>query len=269
MLKISFSTLGCPNWMWNEIQAAAKDLGYQGIELRGIGADLFVPQMKIFHPENLPKTRDNLARNHLEIACISTECLLHSTAPEMLAKAKSYLDLASALGVRYIRVLGDTNPWPDDTVDEEIVYKNLLELVPYAKEKNVVMLVETNGIYADSKILRALIERISSPSVQVLWDINHPVRYFAETPEETWENIGAYVRHAHVKDSVMESGRMIYKMLGYGDLPIKAALKLMKENGFDGYVSLEWTKRWNDELEDAGVVFSHFSHTIRQMWDAV
>ena len=67
----------------------------------------------------------------------------------------------------------------------------------------------------------------------------------------------------------MESGRMIYKMLGYGDLPIKAALKLMKENGFDGYVSLEWTKRWNDELEDAGVVFSHFSHTIRQMWDAV
>ena len=38
-MNLSFSTLGCPNWTWREIIAAAVDLRYNGIELRGIGED--------------------------------------------------------------------------------------------------------------------------------------------------------------------------------------------------------------------------------------
>lgn len=266
-MKISFSTLGCPNWLWREIIVAAKELGYQGIELRGLGQDLFVPQVSLFRPENLAATRADLAQNKLSIPCISTECTLQESSQEILDKAVSYLELASALGAPYIRVLGDTNPAPDDTTDEETVFENLQKLIPTAKKCSVTMLIETNGIFADSRRLRALIERIDSPFVQVLWDLNHPVRYFAETPAETWENIGAHVRHIHVKDSVMDKGHMQYKMLGYGDLPIREALHLLKENGFDGYLSLEWTKRWQEELEDAGIVFSHFSYTIQRLWN--
>lgn len=268
-MKISFSTLGCPNWMWNETMAAAKDLGYDGIELRGVGADLFLPQAKIFSKENLPNTRVELARSHLSIPIISTECVLMNADELQLSKVRSYIDLASALGVPYIRVLGDVNPWPDDTVDEETVYQNLMTLLPYASDHDVTMLIESNGIYADSRILRAMIERIGSKNVAALWDLNHPVRYFAETPDQTWENIGDYVRHVHIKDSVMVDARIQYKMLGYGDLPIKEALKLLKANYFDGYLSLEWTKRWNEELEDAGIVFSHFSYAIRKMINEV
>lgn len=35
-MKIAFPTLGCPDWNWEDIMVAAKDLGYDGIELRGI-----------------------------------------------------------------------------------------------------------------------------------------------------------------------------------------------------------------------------------------
>lgn len=264
-MKISFSTLGCPNWTWNEIIAAAVDLGYDGIELRGVGADLFIPEAKIFSPENLPKTRASLEKNALEIPVISTECLLMKDDPVQREKLHSYIDLASALGAKYIRVLGDTNPWPDDAVDEAIVYNNLTSALPYAALKNVTMLIESNGIFADSRVLRAMIEKIGSPHVAALWDLNHPVRYFAESPVDTWENIGPYVRHVHIKDSVMTGAGMQYKMLGYGDLPIAEALSILKSNGFDGFVSLEWTKRWNEELEDAGIVFSHFAYAIRKM----
>ena len=36
-MKLSFSTLGCPEWSWNEILATAKDMGFDGIEIRGVG----------------------------------------------------------------------------------------------------------------------------------------------------------------------------------------------------------------------------------------
>ncbi|MEG0900783.1 MAG: sugar phosphate isomerase/epimerase, partial [Clostridia bacterium] len=35
-MNISFSTLGCPRWSWQEITATAGDLGYQGVEVRGV-----------------------------------------------------------------------------------------------------------------------------------------------------------------------------------------------------------------------------------------
>ena len=42
-MKISFSTLSCPRWGWGEIIASAHDLGYDGIEIRGVGKDISVP----------------------------------------------------------------------------------------------------------------------------------------------------------------------------------------------------------------------------------
>ncbi|NLG53192.1 MAG: sugar phosphate isomerase/epimerase, partial [Clostridiales bacterium] len=36
---------------------------------------------------------------------------------------------------------------------------------------------------------------------------------------------------------------------------------------YNGYLSLEWTKRWDKELEDAGIVFSHFAYMARRLWN--
>ena len=38
-MKTAFSTLGCPGWSWDEIFATAKDLGLDGIEVRGVFFD--------------------------------------------------------------------------------------------------------------------------------------------------------------------------------------------------------------------------------------
>ncbi len=32
-MKISFSTLGCPGWSYEDILSTAKDLGFNGIEI--------------------------------------------------------------------------------------------------------------------------------------------------------------------------------------------------------------------------------------------
>lgn len=81
-----------------------------------------------------------------------------------------------------------------------------MELVPYAHEHNVVLLIETNGAYSDTKRLRDLLDSIPSDSVAALWDMHHPYRYAAEQPSKTVENLGAYIKYVHIKDSVMIDG---------------------------------------------------------------
>ena len=41
IMKISFSTLGCPEFGWRDIYSLAKDFGFDGIEVRGLGDKRF------------------------------------------------------------------------------------------------------------------------------------------------------------------------------------------------------------------------------------
>ena len=76
-----------------------------------------------------------------------------------------------------------------------------------------------------------------------------------------------YIRYIHVKDSVDgEDGRVAYKMMGKGDLPIREVLSILKNNGYEGFITLEWVKRWYSELEEPGVVFMQYSGYIKRMW---
>ena len=52
-MKLAFSTLGCPEFGWSDVYSMAKDLGFQGIEVRGLGDELFDGKTKPFQQENL------------------------------------------------------------------------------------------------------------------------------------------------------------------------------------------------------------------------
>jgi len=265
-MKLSFSTVGCPDWMLNEVIAAAKDFGYDGIELRGIGEDLFLPRANVFGPKRLNTSLRQLAEANLEIPCIATDasCMLSSDKPDVADNIREYIDLAVLIKGKSLRLLGEERQSPGENVDEARVYDNIMAVLPYAEEKNIRLLIETNGVYADTKRLKELVEKINSPIVGVLWDINHPYTYFNEKPEETAENIGKYVGHVHVKDSEVIEGELVYRMLGHGTLPINDFLRCLQKVGYDGYLSLEWVKRWNHELEDPGVVFPHYVRKMKK-----
>ena len=53
-------------------------------------------------------------------------------------------------------------------------------------------------------------------------------------------------------------------MMGYGDVPLEETLKLLKSSGYDGYITLEWVKRWYSELEEPGVVFMQFKSYVNR-----
>ena len=78
------------------------------------------------------------------------------------------------------------------------------------------------------------------------------------------QNLGAYIKYTHIKDSVMENGRVAYKMMGEGDLPVDAIMRALRSINYEGYISLEWLKSYMPELNDAGVVFPQFTHFMSQ-----
>ena len=122
-MKLAFSTLGCPDFDWKDIYTMAKDFGFSGIELRGLGNDIFSVHARPFRKENLAQTKALLTRQHLEIPCLSTGCALKfpERRGETLAEIREYIDLAEQLGTPYIRILGDLTAAPEGEVDDGVV----------------------------------------------------------------------------------------------------------------------------------------------------
>jgi fatty-acyl-CoA synthase len=261
-MKIAFSTLGCPDFSWPDIYSMAKDLCFDGIEIRGLGTDIFAVKAQPFKENELPKTIKKLLSLHLEISCLSSGCCLKFSdkAEENYEEIVQYILLAAKLGSPFVRILADLNPMADGEVDDEIVLAALKRLIPVAEANNVTLLVETNGVYADTARLRELLDRVANDSVAALWDIHHPYRFANETPEKTVQNLGAYIKYVHVKDSIMENGTVKYRMMGEGDLPIDKMMFALRSINYEGYISLEWVKRWAGDLSDAGVVFPQFAN---------
>ncbi len=260
-MKLSFSTLGCPDFSWTDIYTMAKDFGFHGIEVRGLGNNIFSVHASPFRASNLAETKSTLKRLKLEICCLSSGCALcfADRHEETVEELKEYIALAQALGTPYIRVLGDLTAGITTDFPDEYVIEPMKILAPIAEEAGVMLLIETNGVYSDTKRLADVLAQIESDAVGALWDWNHPYRFHNERPEETINNLGAYIKHCHIKDSVMKDGKVEYKLVGEGDLPPMAEyMKALRSLNYEGYISLEWLKQYAPELSEAGIVFPHY-----------
>ena len=152
------------------------------------------------------------------------------------------MDTANLIGAPYIRLLGDSRPAPSEDVSLKMVLSNLMEIADYAKDKGVMPLIETNGFFAKTKSLGTLFRKeLSGENVGILYDIHHPYRFFNENPAYTVDNIAPFVRHVHLKDSVMDGKKVYYKMIGEGDIPVAETVRILNKAGYRGFYSLEWS----------------------------
>ena len=122
-MKISFSTLACPDFSWTDIYTMAKDLGFNGIEVRGLGEDIFAVNARPFTEARLPQTVEKLRSLGLEIPCLASGCCLKykQDFDKNISEITQYVVLAKKLGTPYIRVLGDEHPQPEGDVDDSFV----------------------------------------------------------------------------------------------------------------------------------------------------
>jgi sugar phosphate isomerase/epimerase len=264
-LPIGFSTLGCPAWKWNKVLDFAKQYGFTGVELRGIEGNMDLPACPEFSSGHLEQSMKDVADRGLHISSVDSSSSMHESDPqkrkEQLDDARRFIDLASKLGVPYIRVFGNQI---EGTPDEAIarVASSLRELGDYAGPKNVTVLLESHGDFIHSPILKEIFEKADSPHVALLWDANHTYVQGGEDPDYTVKQVGKYIRHTHLKDSVGKSNDSHYVLTGRGEVPVKRQVQMLVDIGYKGYYSYEWEKVWHPELQDPEIAFPDYASVM-------
>src|SRR5687767_559107 len=112
-MKLSISTLVCPTWSLPQIVGAASAHGVQGIDLRGMGAEIDVTRLDIFGTD-LDASLALLREHGIELPCLNSSIALVTPAPErwemMLDECHRYARLAERSGAKYLRVFGGSVP---------------------------------------------------------------------------------------------------------------------------------------------------------------
>jgi sugar phosphate isomerase/epimerase len=265
-LPLGFSTLGCPAWSWTQVLDFAAGHGYAAVELRGLQGTMDLPQAPEFGPANVAATKRALAERGLVVPCLGSSANMHemdaAKRTAQLDEGRRFIDLAQQLGAPYVRVFGNNlvAGVPRDAMLAHIA-GGLRELGDYARPKGVTVLIESHGDFTDSPTLLELLHRADSPAVALLWDAHHTFVSGKENPEDTVRQVGSYIRHTHLKDSVpaaTEGGRR-YVLTGTGDVPVRRQIEVLARSGYRGYYPFEWEKRWLPEIEEPEVPFDQFA----------
>ena len=264
-LPIGFSTLGCPAWEWGKILDFAQANGFSAVELRGLMGSMDLPSRPEFAADRIERSKKEIAAHGLRISCVSSSAHMHETDPDkhaaQLADARRFIDLAAALGAPNVRVFGnDTVGTREQSIEH--VAGTLRQLGDYAGPKNVTVIIESHGGFTDSPTLKAILETADHPHVALLWDAHHTYVSGKEDPAFTISQLGKWIRHTHLKDSVKVGNDVHYVLTGRGVVPVKKQVQLLAATGYSGSFSFEWEKVWHPEIEEPEVAIADYAKVV-------
>lgn len=225
----------------------AEEMDFSGIEVyKLIGDKDLNVKGEAFNKYNIAETTRQLRDRKLTIPAFDGSYDLAS--PECIEDIKKIIDIASYMRVDYVGIGIRTD-------DEDVVKNAINELLPVAKEKNVILLIETSGMYADTKKLCEMLDGFADDNLAALWDLHHTYRYGNEEPKDTIRNLGAYVKHVHLRDS---DDKDVFNLIGEGSAPVKEFMDALYSIDYAGFISLEWKPEYMEDLDDYEVIFPHF-----------
>jgi sugar phosphate isomerase/epimerase len=296
-LRISYSTLACPDWDWGQMASFGGRHGFDGVEIRMIEGQTDLLARPEFADEEIQSNLGIFDLSGVRVCGLASSVRFdHLDRDEREQEAgigKLYIDLARRLGAGFVRVFGDVLPSEREPAARHEVLRNIAwgldTLAEYSELHGgtVDVLVETHGDFADSNLMLELLVHVRHPRVGVLWDTHHPWRFHGEPVAETYARLQPWIRHTHWKDSVTRvrgelsaearaaearahsemSGHRTaeYVLFGAGEFPAAETLGLLVEGGYEGWYSLEWEKAWHPELADPEVALPPFPSALREL----
>ncbi len=256
-MKLSFSTKGWDS-DWSTFCQKAQECGFDGIEIHNIHHSAFTRKNAVFDRTMLRATARNLQKQNLSVSCIDAICNIGDAAQSSAEEQEivACIETAAALHIPFVRLRaydGDFAPICDSA-------RALLQkLLPRAIEAGVTLLIETAGIFSDTARLASLLNEFADDNLAALWDMHHTFRDGAESAQKTVENLGAYIRHVHIKDSTATEEGVQYVLVGEGELPLAEMMTALRSINYDGFLSLEWDPAWMPDFTDMDIIFLHFT----------
>ncbi len=270
-MNLAFSTLGCPLWNLDKIIRSAGVYGFQGIEIRGLEDDLDVTRRTEF-TSKANQFRRQLHEQGVEIACFSSSVKLSTPdaagSGPSFDELKRYVQLCVTFDTPFIRIFGGRTGPVSREQALDTAAAHLTKMADIVRGTRVRILVETHDDWMRAEHLRSLMTAVSSDTVGLLWDVNHPYMFHAEAPASTWEHTGAWIHHTHWKDSRRNPGAqdgLDLCLMGDGQVPHQEIYRVVKNGNYRGYLALEWEKRWHPEIAEPEVAFPQFVEYMKHL----
>ncbi len=268
-MKLSFSTKGWHGCTFDEFCDIARELGFNGVELHNIDGRLFADRNGSLAPYAAASTQRMLYEKKLKIPCIDSMCDVSDASAEDAGvdEIMRCIRIAEGLRIPYIRIrAGEV---PEGREDEAVAACNRIieRTLPAAESSRIVLLLATEGLFADSKRLRGVLEGFASDNLAALWNVCEAYFATGEDPDTVIANLGAYVRHVHLCDAEMRDGALQFCLVGEGKLPIGDVMLALRSVNYAEFISLVWNPEWWSELDDMEIIFTHFVSYMKQFSD--
>lgn len=278
-MKISGHTMGTPEYTVIEAIKLFHDIGIEGAEIviqDGYCSGISCACSK----EELALVKKAAEENRIEISCLTPYNSYFNSLDDQIRTAEidailKVIDACEYLGAHFIRIYGG-NLQAGDTTNLLERRAKLVESMQFlgerAAEKDVTLLIENhfNTMAVSAKETVDLIREIDHPAVRILYDQANLNFTEQEDYKAAIEIQQQYVDYMHVKDLVFKEGvafnssevshpdeseRNVYtRIVGEGIIPWAEILKMVKEYGYDGWLSLEYERRWHpDDIPDASI----------------
>ena len=269
-MKLSFSTLGCPEWSVQKVVETAARLGFNGVELRFIDGQSELYKLPAFTGSGLAETKKIFADHNIAVAIVDTDVHFHwpdaAKRQQNVEDGQRMAELASSLGAPGIRVFGDRiQPGQTREQTRKWVAEGMCALA--GKVKPIGVWVETHGDFANSHDTREILRLANCEGVGTVWDPENCFAAYFEKPADGARALAPWIRHVHFKDiHKNERGEWKPALMGRGAFPKKDVLTALQQMNFGGFVSFEWEKKWEPEIPSADVAFPQFMEWMHANW---
>ncbi|GHV44616.1 hypothetical protein FACS1894204_02020 [Synergistales bacterium] len=279
-MKLAGHTMSTPENTVEEALRFFRELSLQGAEIV-VQSDYKSGIPYEANDKAVQELRKLLDSLELEVSCLTPYYHDFNSLDETVRKQevdnlKRVIDMAVILRAENIRVYGGAlteNETDEDGQKLKQLVKSMRTCGDYAASAKVQLAIENHfgTMTTTVKETMKIIEAIDHPNVGVLYDQANLAFFPAE---EYYEAVPAQIKvmkYVHVKDLVYKDGApkrlvadavahisedirtVVSKIPGDGILDWPAILCCLRDNGYNGWLSLEYERRWgNQNLPIAG-----------------
>jgi len=296
VFEIAGHTMGTPEYSVMEAIDLFSSIGLDGIEIvvqdgyrSGIAVDASMKE--------LLSIKDRARKRNLRIICLtpyyadynSLDDTIRDTAIEGLRKVIGY---ASFLGAQYIRIYGGNAQNGDNSAATSVDYgEKRMRLVQAmrllgndASDVGVTLVIENhfNTMTVSAAQSVDMLREINHPNVGILYDQANLAFTNNEQYKEAITLQREFIKYVHVKDLVFKSDskqfissdvshqkeserNVITRIVGEGVLEWPQILSMLASGGYDGWLSLEYERRWHaQDIPDAHIGMKQSAQYIRK-----
>ena len=249
-MKIVFSTKNVSRGTFLDTCRYAFDYGFHGFEIYDAMKERSSHHDSILRRDRMADAKRKLVNRNLAVSALRMPDSIdnENTTSDLIVK---YVDMALAAGISNVIVR------IEHEISFDLLDEKLSDAIKKAENTDVNILFETVGALANTEKVIDIINHFSSAVIGASWNVRGTYFDAGESSEATIKTLGAYIKYVRLGD--MKDDKTV--LIGEGELDVAKLIGALSSLNYEGYICAAW----NEEINDADIVLTHFANYISQL----